>query len=311
MSFLALNKPPGLTSHDCVAKVRRVFKLKRVGHGGTLDPMATGVLPIALGPSTRLLPYLPTAKAYQARIRLGQATDTDDITGTVISETDASHLNIASITQALETFHQGYDQIPPAYSAIQVNGKRLYHLARKGETVEIPMRWVDIFNIELLNWQPGPAPELEVAIDCGPGTYIRSIARDLGAVLGVGGTLASLIRTKSCGFDLANSVKVDTLNPATTPLIAPDQALAHLPELVLAPDLAWRWCCGQKLQFAGVNSASPHRVLTMEGVLLGIGQQEDECFRAKVVLPEALQVVTPNPEPTGNTLDNPSAHDAG
>ncbi len=282
--FLNLDKPASFTSHDCVAKVRRIFKLKRVGHGGTLDPMATGVLPIALGSATRLLPYLPIAKAYQGVIRLGQVTDTDDITGNIVTEVDAREISLAEVTQALASFHNGYEQVPPAYSAVQVDGKRLYHLARKGLAVEIPKRWVDIFKLEILAWQPGPTAELELAIDCGPGTYIRSIARDLGAVLGVGGTLASLIRTKSCGFALADSVSFDQLNPETTALIPPGLALQHLPEIRLDTEIGKRWCWGQKMAIETVNLITPYRVLDEAGHFLGIGQLEDEIFRAKVVL---------------------------
>lgn len=247
--------------------------------------MATGVLPIALGSATRLLPYLPTEKAYQGVVQLGLVTDTDDITGTVITQTNASDITQVQVMQALATFQGGYNQLPPAYSAVQVAGKRLYQLARKGQIVEIPTRWVDIVNIELLSWQAGPRATLELAIVCGPGTYIRSIARDLGAALGVGGTLVSLIRAKSCGFELDQAITLDTLNPNNAVLIPPGLALSHLPAIELDLETAKRWCCGQKMIIEAVTQTTPHRVLDQTGTLLGIGQIEEDIFRAKVVLP--------------------------
>ncbi|MDS3860520.1 tRNA pseudouridine(55) synthase TruB [Thermosynechococcaceae cyanobacterium BACA0444] len=307
--FLNLNKPAGFTSHDCVAKLRRMFRLKRVGHGGTLDPMATGVLPIALGTATRLLPYLPTEKAYRGVIQLGLVTDTDDITGTIIAQANASEITQAQVRQGLEIFHKGYDQRPPAYSAVQVAGKRLYQLARKGESIDISTRWVDIFNLEVLAWQPGPTATVELMINCGPGTYIRSIARDLGAVLGVGATLASLTRTKSCGFELGNSCTLDDLNPDSTNLIAPGLALQHLPAIRLDAEIAKRWCCGQKMAIETVNLTTPHRVLDQAGTLLGIGQLEDDIFRAKVVLPSQIDHSIDNNASNSHTSHDSSAND--
>jgi tRNA pseudouridine55 synthase len=151
--------------------------------------------------------------------------------------------------------------------------------------VDIPQRWVDIFALQILDWQPGPPADLTIAIACGPGTYIRSLARDLGALLGVGGTLASLRRTQSCGFNLADSVTLADLNPETTGLIPPPQALIHLPALTLDPELARRWCCGQKLSLETIDSDTPYRVLDDQGTVLGIGQLNDlGLFCPQVVL---------------------------
>ena len=209
--FLNLNKPAGFTSHDCVARVRRLLRFKRVGHAGTLDPAATGVLPIALGKATRLLQFLPSQKAYQARIRFGVTTSTDDLEGETLTIQSVPELQLEDIQRILPQFIGKIEQIPPRYSAIQVQGKRLYDLARKGEVVEVPTRTVEVFQIEILNWFPGEFPELDVAIACGSGTYIRSIARDLGSMVKTGATLASLVRTESSGFDLKNSVDLETL----------------------------------------------------------------------------------------------------
>ncbi len=215
LGFINLNKPHGWTSHDCVAKLRRILKQKRVGHGGTLDPAATGVLPIAVGKATRLLSYLPENKAYQARIRLGMLTNTDDLEGEIIKTQPSNSISIEQIQAILPQFIGEITQTPPIYSAISIGGKRLYQLARKGESVEVPSRQVTISHIDILAWYPGEYPEIEIAIACGPGTYIRAIARDLGNKLGVGGTLANLIRTQSCGLKIEDSITLEQVRPVS------------------------------------------------------------------------------------------------
>ena len=251
--FINLNKPLGLTSHDCIYKIRRLLKLKKVGHGGTLDPLATGVLPIAVGKATRLLQFLPESKAYRARIRLGIATTTDDLEGEVIATKSTIHLNKnkEEIIQALEQFQGEITQIPPAYSAIKKNGKKMYELARKGIDVEVPPRTVNINQIRVLDFIWGDFLELDVAIDCGAGTYIRAIARDLGQALGVGGTLAGLIRTKSCGMTIENSFSFEDLaarlQQNQSIFLEPTQALAHLPAIILSSQQANKWLQGQAI----------------------------------------------------------------
>lgn len=249
LGFINLNKSAGFTSHDCVAKVRRILKTKKVGHGGTLDPAATGVLPIAVGKATRLLQFLPTAKAYRARIRLGVKTTTDDLEGEIIATQPNVAIAESEIEAHLSKFIGTIEQIPPIYSAIKQQGKKLYELARAGEKVDVPPRTITIDTIELLNIIPGEFTEVEIAIGCSPGTYIRSIARDLGEMLGVGGTLANLVRTESCGMQLANSVTLSQLaiqsSADTVMLISPIQALSHLPEVSLNSEQVKRWCQGQ------------------------------------------------------------------
>jgi tRNA pseudouridine55 synthase len=250
LGFLNLNKSSGFTSHDCVAKVRRLLKLKRVGHGGTLDPAATGVLPIAIGKATRLLQYLPKGKAYHAKIRLGMQTTTDDLEGDILEQRSHCAIALEQIRAILPQFIGQIEQIPPIYSAIQRDGKRMYELARAGEKVEVPARMVEIKSIEILNWHPGEFPEVEVAIACGGGTYIRSIARDLGKSLEVGGTLAKLVRVKSCGLGLKDSLTLEDLeneiqNGQFQP-IPPEIPLQHLEAIALEADTAKRWCQGQK-----------------------------------------------------------------
>lgn len=275
--FINLNKPAGFTSHDCVAKVRRFLKQKRVGHGGTLDPAATGVLPIAIGRATRLLQYLSHNKAYRARIRFGVQTTTDDLEGEIIASTPAPSVTLEQVQALLPKFLGTMQQIPPSYSAIQVGGKRLYDLARAGEAVEAPVRTVEIFKIEVLGWFPGEFPELEVAIACGTGTYIRSIARDLGALLDVGGTLASLLRTESSGFLLENSLTLAELEAqvqeGTFQAVDGAIALPHLNTITLTGDEIRRWLQGQKIAVAESDQTMvPLRVMDGER-LLGIGQR--------------------------------------
>ncbi|MEM1309788.1 MAG: tRNA pseudouridine(55) synthase TruB [Cyanobacteria bacterium P01_H01_bin.153] len=253
VGFLNLYKPLNWTSHDCVAKVRRLIGQKRVGHGGTLDPSATGVLPMALGRATRLLQFLPSDKAYRAVIRLGITTTTDDLEGDICEVRGAVNLTEAAAIAGLNSFIGTIEQLPPRYSAVQVQGKRLYDLARKGQEVDIPKRTVTVHHLAPVAWQPGEFPELTVDIACGAGTYIRSIARDLGARLGTGGTLAALERTKSSGFTLDSSISLEQLanqlEAGAYQPIAPAIALQHHPRIDLAAEWARRWQQGQKIPY--------------------------------------------------------------
>lgn len=252
--FINLQKPKGMTSHDCVGKLRRLLKQKRIGHGGTLDPAATGVLPIAVGPATRLLNYLPEDKSYTATIRFGVVTTTDDLEGDVIRERspkDLRNLTYEKIQAELPNFLGNISQIPPQYSAIHVDGQRAYDLARQNKTVDIPSREVRIDQLRILDWRAGNYPELTLAVDCGPGTYIRSIARDLGEALGTGATLAALERTRSCGFTLSDSLtfgaiaqQLDNNQFQPHPVLP---TLCHLPQIQLDDDLVKRWYLGQRL----------------------------------------------------------------
>jgi len=283
--FLNLNKPFGWTSHDCVAKVRKILHLKKVGHAGTLDPAATGVLPIALGKATRLLQYLPSDKAYRATIRFGISTTTDDLQGEVISSQSCSSLDLETIKAVIPQFIGKIQQIPPSYSAIQIDGKRLYDLARQGVPVEAPVRTVEIFTIDILDWRAGEFPELEIAVSCGTGTYIRAIARDLGLVLQTGGTLAALQRTVSSGFDLTNSMTIEELEAQLQAgifqPINPDLPLEYLPSINLSAETAKKWCQGQKIAEAIdiSNLSSPYlRVYSQDGCFLGIGESKPDLF---------------------------------
>ncbi|MBT9316937.1 tRNA pseudouridine(55) synthase TruB [Leptothoe spongobia] len=290
--FLNLHKPAGWTSHDCVAKLRRLLKTKKIGHAGTLDPAATGVLPVAVGRATRLLQYLSSDKAYRAVVQLGTTTDTDDLDGAILTQMSASHLTQARVLEQLSNFQGEIEQIPPMYSAIHVNGQRLYDLARRGDadTMDVPSRPVIIHSIDVLDWQPGESAHITLDIACGTGTYIRSIARDLGQALGVGGTLASLIRTQSSGFTLDTSIALDTVSeqPNHIDLITPALVMGHLPKIVLSPEAARRWCLGQRLAIEPtVALEQPLRVVTETRPFLGIGvfrlRDDQPYFAPKMV----------------------------
>jgi tRNA pseudouridine55 synthase len=287
--FLNLNKPFDWTSHDCVAKVRKLLNMKRVGHAGTLDPKATGVLPIALGKATRLLQYLPGEKAYQATVRLGIQTTTDDLEGEIITSVPCPGLDLEKIKTVLSQFIGKIEQIPPSYSAIQVDGQRLYDLARKGEKVEVPVRTVEISQIQVLDWRDGDFPELDLAISCGSGTYIRAIARDLGTILNTGGTLSALIRTESSSFQLQTSLSFTDLateieNGRFQP-ISPDAPLQHLKSLNLPTESAKRWCQGQKIS---LNLDIPDfvRVYETQTNFLGIGKLTNDLLVPQMVFYE-------------------------
>jgi tRNA pseudouridine55 synthase len=243
--FLALDKPAGPTSHSCVARVRQAYGLKRVGHGGTLDPAVTGVLPVALGPATRLLPYLPGEKGYRAVIQLGLRTSTDDLQGTVLSRCEPPDaLSHSELDVALAPFRGAIQQRPPAFSAVHVQGKRAYALAREGQPVVLTPRGVTLHRLDLLSWE-ATTGLLELEIHCSAGTYIRSLARDLGEALGCGAALASLRRTLALGFGLNHCVRLEDLNAPLPPPLDPLTVLAHLPRQHLTPmDLA-SWRCGR------------------------------------------------------------------
>jgi tRNA pseudouridine55 synthase len=282
--FINLNKPVGFTSHDCIAKLRKLLNTRKIGHGGTLDPAATGVLPIAVGKATRLLQFLPTPKAYYARIRLGVTTTTDDLEGEIIKQVDRFDLEPEQIIDRLKGFIGTIEQLPPIYSAIKKDGRKLYDLARKGEEITVEARKVTISDLKLLNITHQEFFELEVEISCSPGTYIRAIARDLGEQLGVGGTLANLVRTQSCGLSLENSLTFaeieSQLNQQTFELIEPSLLLSHLDTFTLCKDDSERWCQGQLIDLSQAVSSSneiatfvpEHYLATygVEGTFLGM-----------------------------------------
>lgn len=212
--FLNVYKPKGKTSHDVVAILRRVTKIKQIGHTGTLDPFAEGVLPICIGKATRLIEYLNDDKAYIGTVQLGKSTTTYDLEGETVEVSDKTP-DLEEIENELNNFRGDIEQLPPIYSAIKVNGKKLYEYARKGEEVEIKPRSVNISDLKILNYDKENRI-LELYIKCSKGTYIRSIAHDLGKNLGCFGHLIKLVRVKAGDFEVENSIKLEDLTDIET-----------------------------------------------------------------------------------------------
>lgn len=208
--FLNIYKPVGMTSHDVVAVLRRVTKIKQIGHTGTLDPFAEGVLPVCIGKATRLIEYLQDDKEYLATVQFGASTNTFDLDGEKTFTSDKK-VKKEEIIEALKSFEGEISQLPPIFSAIKVKGKKLYEYARKGEEVEIQPRKVFIENIELNSFDE-ESQQAQVLIKCSKGTYIRSIANDLGEKLGCGGYLVKLVRTQAGNFRVENSIQLDGID---------------------------------------------------------------------------------------------------
>lgn len=256
--ILNVDKPSGLTSHDVVALVRRASQQRQVGHAGTLDPLATGVLLVCLGKGTRVTEFLMASpKTYRAAIHLGVTTTTDDAEGEVVAQAPVA-VSSAEIQRALIQFVGAIGQIPPAYSALKRGGQRLYRLARRGQTPELRPRPVEIYELQVEQWTP---PLLYVQVRCGPGTYIRSLARDLGKALGCGAHLASLRRTASGRFAVDQAVSPQRIEAAfasgdISELLCPiDEAVAEFPALYLDTPTSLRLIAGQPIP--GNESSMP------------------------------------------------------
>lgn len=227
--FLNVYKPKGITSHDVVSVLRRITKVKQIGHTGTLDPFAEGVLPICIGKATRLIEYLDDDKAYTGTIQLGSSTTTYDLEGEEVNSSDKK-VTFNEIEAALDKFRGEIEQLPPIYSAIKVNGKKLYEYAREGKEVKIEPRGVNISNLQILNFYP-ETRQLELHIECSKGTYIRSIANDLGEELGTYGHLVKLVRVKAGMFEVNNAVSLEhiqTKEDVEKLLIAPLTKLNYM-----------------------------------------------------------------------------------
>ena len=242
--ILNLAKPRGLTSHDVVNRVRHIAGLRRVGHAGTLDPMATGVLVLCLGRATRVAEYLMSSpKRYRARVLLGVTTDTYDVEGRVVAEKQVQ-VTQQEVEEALTGLRGSILQIPPMYSAIKHRGQRLYKLARQGVEVERPPRPVEIYGLQLTAWEP---PEFVLDVHCSPGTYVRSLAHDLGETLGCGACLSGLVRLSSGELTLEEAVPLDELSREMLPslLLPLDTPLLRYPALNLTREAALAVCNGR------------------------------------------------------------------
>ncbi|RPF85014.1 MAG: tRNA pseudouridine(55) synthase TruB [Synechococcus sp. TMED20] len=280
--FVVIDKPAGMTSHDCVSRLRRSYGLRRVGHGGTLDPSVTGVLPIALGQATRLLPYLPGEKTYRGVLQLGTITSSDDLDGEILSKAPWPRMNGSELNHALDGFRGDIEQKPPQVSAVHVNGERAHSRARRGEQMDLAARPVTIHDLNLLDWDPSSG-QLSIEVHCSAGTYIRALARDLGEALGCGGCLRHLRRTQALGFHDHQAVPLPERDSDPPPPLSPAMALTHLPCRQLSATEETDWRCGRRVSIAE-GSESVLLVLNHDRSLAGIGLRDSEdLLRPKVV----------------------------
>jgi tRNA pseudouridine55 synthase len=288
--LVVVDKPAGLTSHDVVARLRRLAGTRRVGHAGTLDPMATGVLVVGVGAATRLLHHLVLAdKAYTATVRLGQATVTDDAQGEVTGGASAAGLTEDAVRSAMRPLTGEVLQVPSSVSAIKVDGRRAYSRVREGEAVELAARPVTVSRFAALRFAR-PSPELldvEVEVECSSGTYVRALARDLGAALGTGGYLTALRRTRVGPFDLAAARTLEQLaalpDPVTLPL--PDAVRIAMPVREIDAGQARELSFGRPLPPAGI--AGTYAALAPGGAVAALLREEDGRARPVLVFAAA------------------------
>ncbi len=296
--FLVINKDKGCTSHDCVNQIRKLLNTKKVGHTGTLDPEVTGTLPIAIGSATRFIQYLPQDKTYIGQIKLGIRTSTDDIHGKIINEKDWPKITYEQLDQYLNYFRGIIKQIPPKVSSVHVNGERAYKKSFNNENFELEPREVKVEELNLIKWDQMNGI-IEIKIKCSGGTYIRSIARDLGTVLNSEGCLLLLKRISACGFHEKNSIKISELkrdknNPKN--LIIPTiSALEHISTLVLSHEEEIKfWQSGRAIKVdinyfhesKAFDFTKPIKVIDKRKTLLGIGflNREESNINPKLVL---------------------------
>ncbi len=294
--FLVINKHKGCTSHDCVKQVRKLLNTKKVGHTGTLDPEVTGTLPIAIGNATRFIQYLPQGKTYIGKIKLGIKTNTDDIHGEIINQKDWPIISDEQLDQYLNKFRGIIKQIPPKISSVHVNGERAYKKFFNNENFELAPREVNIEELVLMKWDQRKGI-IEIKIKCSAGTYIRSIARDLGKVLNSEGCLFLLKRISACGFNEQNSIKISDIDKknAKNFIIPTITALNHISSLALNNDEEINfWQTGRTIKidinnFKQINISDhkkPIKVIDKKGNLLGIGflNKEKTNLNPKLVL---------------------------
>ena len=288
--ILVMNKPQGFTSFDVIGKLRGILKMRRLGHTGTLDPMAEGVLPVLIGTAAKACDILPDeTKAYRAGFRLGTVTDTQDSTGNVLETHDAD-VTEAELLAVLPQFTGEIRQIPPMYSAVQINGKRLYELARAGKEIERPARTVTVHSLTLTEFDPAAqCGTLEIV--CGKGTYVRTVIHDLGRTLGCGGCMTSLVRTAACGFTLADAHTFDEVQQAADSgtlesLIVPaDRLFTALPAVTLSEAQTRLYKNGVRLDLNRVRGISAetvrYRVYGSDGSFFGLADADwqEGCLR--------------------------------
>lgn len=280
--FLNVYKPTGMTSHDVVGILRKITRIKQIGHAGTLDPFAQGVLPVAIGKSTRLFEFLDDDKEYLAEVMLGKSTDTYDCEGAVISEFH-SEITAPQLTEVLKVFEGEILQTPPIYSAIKVKGKKLYEYARKGQEVEIEPRKVFIERIELKDFDE-EKQVAQILIKCSKGTYIRSIAHDLGQNLGTGAYLSKLTRTRAGNFLIENSIQLEdlTVEDIKKYLINPIDII-DLPKLEITEDEHKRVLDGKFIQNKTSLQNDENLILVYNNNVNAIASVQDNLIKVKKV----------------------------
>ena len=271
--IVIIDKPQGWTSQDVTARLRRVFNTRRIGHGGTLDPMATGVLPVFVGRGTRGVEFFEHAeKIYEATIRLGLHTDTEDITGTVLEEREVS-ISETDFLGILDRFRGKIQQIPPMYSALKVNGQKLYDLARKGKEVERQPRQIEVFELTCLEFSGNTA---RLRVHCSKGTYIRTLCKDIGQVLGCGGCMAALRRVQAGEYGIEEAVALETLLETATPeqyLRPVDSMFRNNPAVTLTQKQEAR--CRNGNSFSLSIEEGTYRVYSETGEFLALSKVEN------------------------------------
>ncbi len=282
---MLVDKPAGWTSHDVVARIRRLAGTRKVGHAGTLDPMATGVLVVGVERATRLLTYLVGAgKSYDATIRLGASTVTDDAEGDVVATADAGGVAAADVEAATAALRGTIQQVPSSVSAVKVDGRRSYARVRAGEDVQLPARTVTVDRFDVLGLRPGDGTvDVDVVVDCSSGTYVRALARDLGAALGVGGHLTALRRTRVGPYGLERARTLEDLAQDFGVLPIADAARAAFPARELSEDEAARLLTGRRLAAVGLGEA-PVAAFAPDGRFVAIVTEQGASARSLLVL---------------------------
>lgn len=295
--IIVINKPQDWTSHDCVAVMRRATGIKRIGHTGTLDPMATGVLPICIGTATRIMEYMDLDwKTYRATLKLGIETDTEDIWGEVISEKSTEGISKEQIVQVVNSFIGEIEQIPPKYSALKVNGKKLYEYARAGQEVKIKSRKITVKEI-IINDISGD--NVDLTITCSKGTYIRTICSDIGKKLGCGATMSSLVRTASGIFKLKDAIEIEDIKKMSKEeildrLIDTDVSLVHFGKINLDAKKAKDFVNGKKIRRKEIDIVGESNHQNMYNIyysneFLGVAKIEEGVLKAHKVFNVRMQ----------------------
>lgn len=280
---LVVDKPAGMTSHDVVARVRKLLSTKKVGHAGTLDPDATGVLVLGIGKATRLLSFSQAEpKTYETTAVFGVETTTQDASGEVVAEKPAA-FSRDELTAAMQPLIGDIEQIPPMVSAVKVGGERLYKKALRGETVERAARPVTIYEFELRDWRPGDRPEADLFVKCSAGTYIRTLVHDLGQILGSGAHLNALRRVGACGFDLNDAVALEDVDAGSLKPI--EDAVRALPRHEVDAESAVAVSHGRALPFPGELSEDEHIAVMHEGHLLAVYRRRGAELVPQMVIP--------------------------